>query len=57
MEPFEKDELSEGELDRLLGEWNAPTAPARRCSRSLTRPGGEGFGPCPSPFRFRSRAF
>jgi hypothetical protein len=29
MEPFEKDELSEGELDRLLGEWNAPTAPAR----------------------------
>jgi hypothetical protein len=25
MEPFEKDELSEGELDRLLGEWNAPT--------------------------------
>jgi hypothetical protein len=29
MEPFEKDELSEAELDRLLGEWNAPTAPAR----------------------------
>jgi hypothetical protein len=29
MEPFEKDELSEGELDRILGEWNAPTAPAR----------------------------
>jgi hypothetical protein len=29
MEPFEKDELSEAELDRILGEWNAPAAPAR----------------------------
>jgi hypothetical protein len=29
MEPFEKDELSEGDLDRILGEWNAPAAPAR----------------------------
>jgi|SRR5450432_476746 hypothetical protein len=29
MDPFEKDELSEPELDRLLGEWNAPAAPAR----------------------------
>jgi hypothetical protein len=29
MEPFERDELSEAELDRLLSEWNAPAAPAR----------------------------
>ena len=29
MEPFEKDELSEGELDRILGEWASPVAPAR----------------------------
>jgi hypothetical protein len=29
MEPFEKDELSEVQLDRLLREWNAPIAPAR----------------------------
>src|SRR5258708_38231071 len=33
MEPFEQDELSESELDRLLGAWNAPAAPARlRCA-------------------------
>jgi hypothetical protein len=29
MEPFDKDELTERELDRLLGEWTAPAAPAR----------------------------
>lgn len=29
MEPFERDELTQGELDRLLKEWAAPSAPAR----------------------------
>jgi hypothetical protein len=29
MEPFEKDELSEGELNRVLREWDVPDAPAR----------------------------
>ena len=29
MEPFEKDELSDQELDGLLREWTAPAAPAR----------------------------
>jgi hypothetical protein len=29
MEPFEKDELTENELDRLLEGWSAPEAPAR----------------------------
>jgi hypothetical protein len=29
MEPFEKDELTESELDRLLAGWTAPEAPAR----------------------------
>ncbi len=29
MEPFERDELSDGELDELLRKWEAPAAPAR----------------------------
>ena len=29
MEPFEKDELSDRELDDLLGQWESPAAPAR----------------------------
>ncbi len=29
MEPFEKDELSEAELDEILRGWSAPAAPAR----------------------------
>ena len=29
MEPFEKDELTDGELDALLPQWKAPSAPAR----------------------------
>jgi hypothetical protein len=29
MEPFDKDELTESELDRLLEGWTAPEAPAR----------------------------
>ena len=29
MEPFEEHELSDRELDTLLPEWKAPTAPAR----------------------------
>jgi len=29
MEPFEKDELSDRELDALLPQWKAPEAPAR----------------------------
>jgi hypothetical protein len=29
MEPFEKDELSDLELDRMLPQWKAPDAPAR----------------------------
>jgi len=29
MEPFENDELTESELDRLLQGWTAPAAPAR----------------------------
>jgi hypothetical protein len=29
MEPFENDELTESELDRLLEGWTAPEAPAR----------------------------
>jgi hypothetical protein len=29
MEPFESDELSDRELDGILGEWQAPEAPAR----------------------------
>ena len=29
MEPFEKDELSDAELDHILRSWNAPAAPAR----------------------------
>jgi hypothetical protein len=29
MEPFEKDELSDAELDQLLRSWTAPAAPAR----------------------------
>jgi hypothetical protein len=29
MEPFEKDELSDRELDDLLRKWEAPVAPAR----------------------------
>ncbi len=29
MEPFEQDELTEGELDRLLEGWTASEAPAR----------------------------
>jgi hypothetical protein len=29
MEPFEEHELSDRELDALLPEWRAPTAPAR----------------------------
>jgi hypothetical protein len=29
MEPFEKDELSDLELDRMLPQWSAPDAPAR----------------------------
>ena len=28
MEPFEKDELADPELDALLEEWHAPSAPA-----------------------------
>ncbi len=29
MEPFEKDELSDAELDNILRSWSAPAAPAR----------------------------
>jgi hypothetical protein len=29
MEPFEHDELSDGELDELLRKWESPVAPAR----------------------------
>jgi hypothetical protein len=29
MEPFDQDELSESELDRLLAAWSTPPAPAR----------------------------
>jgi hypothetical protein len=29
MEPFEKDELQDGELDGMLQRWRAPRAPAR----------------------------
>ncbi|HYL74636.1 MAG TPA: hypothetical protein VEU96_10545 [Bryobacteraceae bacterium] len=29
MEPFEKDELSDAELDHILRSWSAPAAPAR----------------------------
>ncbi|MGD0300338.1 MAG: hypothetical protein ABSE86_24900 [Bryobacteraceae bacterium] len=38
MEPFEKDELTEGELDRLLREWNAPAAPARLRAALFLKP-------------------
>lgn len=29
MEPFDKDELNDAELDRMLPQWKAPAAPAR----------------------------
>ena len=29
MEPFEQDELTDRELDRILAEWKSPEAPAR----------------------------
>src|SRR5207245_5860222 len=29
MEPFEKDELTDRELDGMLAQWKAPSAPAR----------------------------
>jgi hypothetical protein len=29
MEPFEKDELTDRELDQVLTQWKAPSAPAR----------------------------
>jgi hypothetical protein len=29
MEPFEHDELTDRELDRILAEWKSPEAPAR----------------------------
>jgi len=29
MEPFEKDELTDRELDQVLPQWTAPSAPAR----------------------------
>ena len=42
MEPLERDELSNSELNELLPEWKAPVAPARMRSAI--------FGTAPGPF-------